>query len=70
MVFIPGVIALAYAGYGFAADSWKILGHSSITADGPPIYPFKTIIPIAGVVLLMQGVVEILRCVVYIREGE
>jgi TRAP-type mannitol/chloroaromatic compound transport system permease small subunit len=68
--FIPGVIALAYAGYGYAADSWRILEHSSITADGPPIYPFKTIIPIAGVVLLVQGIVEILRCVVCIKEGE
>lgn len=68
--FIPGVIALAYAGYGYAADSWRILEHSSITADGPPIYPFKTIIPVAGVVLLAQGIVEILRCVVCIREGE
>ena len=68
--FIPGVIALAYAGYGYAADCWRILEHSSITADGPPLYPFKTIIPIAGVVLLMQGIVEILRCVVCIREGE
>ena len=68
--FIPGVIALAYAGYGYAADSWRILEHSSITSDGPPIYPFKTIIPIAGVVLLAQGIVEILRCVVCIKEGE
>ena len=68
--FIPGVIALAYAGYGFAADSWRILEHSSITADGPPLYPFKTIIPIAGVFLLAQGIVEILRCVVCIKEGE
>jgi TRAP-type mannitol/chloroaromatic compound transport system permease small subunit len=68
--FIPGVIALAYAGYGYAADSWRILEHSSITANGPPIYPFKTIIPIAGVVLLMQGIVEIMRCVVCIQKGE
>ena len=68
--FIPGVIALAYAGYGYAADSWRILEHSSITADGPPLYPFKTIIPIAGVFLLVQGIVEILRCVVCIKEGE
>jgi len=68
--FIPGVIALAYAGYGYAADSWRILEHSSITADGPPLYPFKTIIPIAGIILLIQGIVEILRCVVCIREGE
>ncbi len=64
------MIALAYAGYGYAVDSWRILEHSSITADGPPIYPFKTIIPIAGVVLLIQGIIEILRCVVCIKEGE
>jgi len=68
--FIPGVIALAYAGYGFAADSWRILEHSSITANGPPLYPFKTIIPLAGVILLFQGIVEIFRCVVCIQEGE
>jgi TRAP-type mannitol/chloroaromatic compound transport system permease small subunit len=68
--FIPGVIALAYAGYEYAADSWKILEHSSITADGPPLYPFKTIIPLAGVILLLQGIVEIFRCVVCIQEGE
>ena len=68
--FIPGVIALAYAGYGYAADSWRILEHSSITADGPPLYPFKTIIPLAGVILLFQGMVEIFRCVVCIQQGE
>lgn len=68
--FIPGVIALAYAGYEYAADSWRILEHSSITADGPPLYPFKTIIPLAGVILLLQGLVEIFRCVVCIQQGE
>ncbi len=68
--FIPGVLALIYAGYFYAADSWRILEHSSITADGPPIYPFKTVIPVAGAVLLMQGVIETLRCAVCIREGE
>jgi len=68
--FIPGVFALAYAGYGYAADSWRILEHSSITADGPPLYPFKTIIPLAGVFLFLQGLVEIFRCVVCIREGQ
>jgi TRAP-type mannitol/chloroaromatic compound transport system permease small subunit len=68
--FIPGVIALAYAGYGYAADSWRILEHSSITADGPPLYPFKTIIPLAGIILLFQGLVEIFRCVVCIQQGE
>ncbi len=68
--FIPGVFALAWAGYNFAADSWAINEHSNITADGPPIYPFKTIIPLGGAFLLLQGVVEIIRCVICIRNGE
>jgi TRAP-type mannitol/chloroaromatic compound transport system permease small subunit len=60
--FIPGVIALIWAGYVYAGESWAINEHSNITAEGPPIYPFKTIIPIAGAILLLQGFVEIARC--------
>lgn len=67
--FLPGVVALAWAGYSFAAESWAIREHSSITADGPPIYPFKTVIPVAGVLLLLQGLVEIMRCVVCLKTG-
>jgi len=67
--FIPGVFALTYAGYHYAAESWAILEHSNVTADGPPIYPFKTIIPIAGAVLLLQGIVEIMRCIICLRQG-
>jgi TRAP-type mannitol/chloroaromatic compound transport system permease small subunit len=67
--FLPGVIALVWAGYYYAADSWRINEHSNITADGPPIYPFKTVIPIAGALLLAQGIVEIIRCVICIRQG-
>jgi TRAP-type mannitol/chloroaromatic compound transport system permease small subunit len=70
LFFIPGVFALAYAGYGFAADSWAINEHSNITANGPPVYPFKTILPIAGFFLLAQGLVEIVRCIVCIKQGE
>lgn len=67
--FIPGVIALTYAGYYYAAESWAINEHSNVTADGPPVYPFKTIIPIAGAFLLAQGLVEIVRCILCIRQG-
>ena len=67
--FIPGVIALTYAGYSFAADSWRINEHSNITADGPPIYPFKTVIPVAGAFLLAQGIVEIVRCIICLKQG-
>jgi len=67
--FIPGVVALVWAGYRYAGESWAINEHSNITADGPPIYPFKTVIPLAGVFLLIQGVVEIIRCVICLRQG-
>ena len=67
--FIPGVIALVWAGYTYAAESWAINEHSNITSDGPPIYPFKTVIPLAGAFILVQGVVEIIRCVICIKEG-
>ena len=67
--FIPGVFALTYAGYYYAADSWAIKETSNITAEGPPIYPFKTIIPLAGAVLLLQGIVEIIRCVICLKTG-
>jgi TRAP-type mannitol/chloroaromatic compound transport system permease small subunit len=68
--FVPGVIALTYAGYYYAAESWAINEHSNITADGPPIYPFKTVIPLAGAILLLQGIVEIVRCVICLQQGD
>ena len=70
LFFIPGVFALAWAGYNFAGDAWAINEHSNVTANGPPVYPFKTILPLAGAFLLLQGVVEIIRCVICIRDGE
>lgn len=67
--FIPGVIALTYAGYFYAAESWAIKEHSTITYEGPPIYPFKTVIPLAGAILLLQGIVEIIRCAICLKQG-
>ena len=70
LFFIPGVFALAWAGYNFAAESRMINEHSNITADGPPVYPFKMVLPVAGAFLLVQGVVEIIRCVICLQTGE
>ena len=69
LFFIPGVFAMTYAGYFFAAESWAMNEHSSITAEGPPIYPFKIMLPLAGAFLLLQGIVEIIRCVICIQQG-
>ena len=68
--FIPGIAALIYAGYDYAAISWRINEHSNVTADGPPVYHFKAVIPIAGSLVMLQGIAEILRCIVCLRTGE
>ena len=68
--FLPGVTALCWAGYVYAGDSWRILEKSGITAEGMPIYPFKTVIPVAGAFLLMQGIVEMIRCVLCLKDGQ
>src|SRR4051794_4445261 len=69
LFFFPGVLALCWAGYTYAAESWAIAEHSTITADGPPIYPFKAIIPFAGVTLVLQGIVEVVYCIRCLKEG-
>lgn len=68
--FIPGIAALIFAGYFYAADSWRIAEHSTVTANGPPVYHFKSIIPIAGAFVMLQGVAEIIRAVVCLKTGE
>src|SRR5215216_521104 len=67
--FIPGIAALIYAGYDYAALSWRILEHSNVTAEGPPVYHFKTVIPIAGALVMLQGVAEIVRCIACLKTG-
>jgi len=67
--FIPGVVALVWAGYTYAGESWAINEHSNITSEGPPVYPFKTVIPLAGAFILVQGIVEIIRCVICLKQG-
>jgi TRAP-type mannitol/chloroaromatic compound transport system permease small subunit len=69
LFFVPGIVALIYAGYDYALDSWRIGEHSTVTAEGPPVYHFKSVIPIAGALVLLQGLAEIARCVECLRTG-
>jgi TRAP-type mannitol/chloroaromatic compound transport system permease small subunit len=69
LFFIPGILALIYAGYGYAAESWLIREHSTVTAEGPPVYHFKSVIPVAGTLVMVQGLAEIVRCVLCLRTG-
>jgi len=69
LFFLPGIAALIYAGFGYAAGSWHINEHSNVTADGPPVYHFKAVIPLAGMLVMLQGLAEIARCVVCLKTG-
>src|SRR6188474_3416934 len=62
--FIPGIAALIYSGWVFAVESWTINEHSTVTANGPPVWQFKFMIPLAGTMVMIQGIAEIIRCVV------
>lgn len=68
--FFPGVIALILAGTEFASYSWRFLEVSSSSPADIPVFPLKTLIPVAGFVLFLQGIAETIRCLICIREGE
>jgi TRAP-type mannitol/chloroaromatic compound transport system permease small subunit len=67
--FLPGIVALTYAGWGFFTDALKI-NEQTNSAVPIPLYPFKFFIPLSGGMLLLQGIVEIIRCVICIKTGE
>lgn len=69
LFFLAGIAALIKAGIDFAALSWRIGERSNVTADGPPMYHFKTVIPVAGALVMLQGLAEMARCVACIRTG-
>ena len=69
LFFLPGVSALVWSGFGYAGDSWSIMEKSSTTTASTPIYLFKSFIPIAGVLLLLQGIAEIIRCIQALQTG-
>jgi TRAP-type mannitol/chloroaromatic compound transport system permease small subunit len=70
LFFVPGILGLIYAGWDYAGISWRINEHSTVTAEGPPVYPFKMVIPVAGILVMVQGLAEIVRCVVCLKTGQ
>ena len=69
LFFIPGIAALTWAGWTYFGDSLA-MREQTFNADPIPLYPFKFMIPLAGAIVLMQGIAEIIRCLVCIRTGE
>ena len=69
LFFIPGIAALTWAGWTYFGESLA-MREQTFNADPIPLYPFKFVIPLAGAIVLMQGIAEIIRCLVCIRTGE
>jgi len=67
--FFPGMLALFWFGWEIASDSWRYKEVSINSPAGVQVYFFKTLIPIAGLLLILQGVAECLRCWKAIKEG-
>ncbi|GIK25763.1 MAG: membrane protein [Betaproteobacteria bacterium] len=68
LFFLPGIFALTYAGWIYANESMAI-NEQTFSPEPLPLYPFKFVIPAAGFGLMLQGLVEIARCVICLRDG-
>ena len=66
--FLPGIVALTWAGWNYANEALAIR-EQTFSATALPLYPFKFVIPISGAMLLLQGIVEIVRCITCLRDG-
>ena len=70
LFFFPGVIALAFYGYEYAAQAWKIKETSWSSPAQIQIYMVKSMIPAAGVMLIIQGISEVFRSILCIQSGQ
>ena len=68
LFFLPGICALTWAGWDYFRDSLAIK-EQTFNATPLPVYPFKFVIPVAGAIVLLQGLAEMVRCVVCLRTG-
>ncbi len=69
LFFFPAIFAFMISGWHFFADSFRQNERSMFSPTGPVIWPFKLLIPVVGVLLLLQGLVEVVRCIQCIRGG-
>jgi TRAP-type mannitol/chloroaromatic compound transport system permease small subunit len=69
LFFLPAVGAFMYSGWNYAKMSVQFREVSIFSPAGVPVFPLKTLIPLTGLFLLLQGTAEIIRCVICIRQG-
>jgi len=68
--FLPGIAALIWIGVPYALQSWGYAEVSVYSPAGVPVYPSKTLIPLAGLFLIIQGFAEIVRCILCLKTGQ
>jgi TRAP-type mannitol/chloroaromatic compound transport system permease small subunit len=68
--FFPGVLSLIYSGWSYGHDSMRIHEMSINSPVGIPIWQIKMLIPVGGALMALQGVAEVLRCIICLRDGE
>lgn len=68
--FLPAMIGMLYFGWHFFALSYAQNEASSVSPTGPYIWPFKFVIPLASALVLLQGLAEIARCIICLRDGD
>lgn len=67
--FLPGVLALVFTGWKYASRSW---GYTEVSVNSPagiPVFQFKTVLMAAGILLFIQGIAQVFRCILAIREN-
>lgn len=70
LFFFPGITALVIAGWKYAARSWRYMEVSVFSPAGMPVFQFKTMLVVAGVLLFLQGIAQVCRCILCLRTGE
>lgn len=70
LFFYPGILALVWFGWDFFYASFRQDEHSSFTPGGPPIWPYKFVIPACAMLLAVQGIAELGRCFICLRQGQ
>ncbi len=69
LFFFPGVLALIFAGFDYAGESWFYKEVSVMSPANVPIFQFKTVLPVAGILLFIQGLAQLCRCIVCMKTG-
>ncbi|MGH8739927.1 MAG: TRAP transporter small permease subunit [Burkholderiales bacterium] len=69
LFFFPGIISLMYSGWIYGNDSMRIFEKSIYSPVGIPVWQIKMLIPVGGALIFLQGLAEVLRCLLCLKQG-